>query len=166
MSACNDTIDSKAEYYARKTYSDVDRIIVVNVDTVTYGDNLNYRISQANHDIEFCKGLIKQEKSYIEEIQRYGATHDTSDLHKYNQKLVSEIAWRNALDSLRISSSAILLEPTAFNCIIAYNGSSNYIWVQLDKEGNLQNITKDVNKVLLNPGDDIPGYLEIYQKYH
>lgn len=46
--ACgNEDIAQKAVRYARSQYSDFNQLILVSVDTVTLGDNLDYRIDQA-----------------------------------------------------------------------------------------------------------------------
>ena len=46
--ACgSESISQKAVRYARAQYSDFSKLIYVSVDTVTIGDNLDYRIEQA-----------------------------------------------------------------------------------------------------------------------
>lgn len=146
MTACSggDFIASRAEHFVRTTYSDVDRILSVHVDTVTYGDNMDYRIEQATRNMEFAADMFR----------RYGSDRAEQDLMK-------ERAFVSALDSLKEASADILGKPTAYNCIVSYNNPGNLVWVQLDTYGNLLNITKDVEKILLNPGADVPGYREI-----
>ena len=149
--ACSgkDLIASRAEHFIRSTYNDVDRVLHVTVDTVTYGDNLDYRIERARHDMEFSATLFRD----------FGGEMYEKDLEKAK-------AWVDALDSLKSVSGDVLGEPAAFNCIASYNTPGNLVWVQLDKFGNLLNITKDVKKILFNPGSDAPGYLELWDKYH
>ena len=145
FTACSnkDVIASRAEHFVRSTYNDVDRVLSVKVDTVTYGDNLDYRIEQAKQRIDVVYG---------EEI------------------LAKNRAWVAVLDSLKEASGDILGQPTAFNCIVVYNdpGASpgHIVWVQLDKYGNLLNITKEPEKVLLNPGEDVPGYFDAWKKHN
>lgn len=150
MTACSggDFIASRAEHFVRNTYNDVDRIISVSVDTVTYGDNLEYRIEQAERSVEFAERMF----------QSYPNDRNEKDLMK-------EKAWVAALDSLKEASGSVLEKPTAYNCIVIYNHPNNITWVQLDEYGNLQNITKEVEKLLLNPGHDVPGYLDVWKKY-
>ena len=149
--ACSgkDVIASRAEHFVRSTYNDVGRVLSVKVDTVTYGDNLDYRIKQARHNMEFS-AMMK--RSYGGKAQE--------------ESLAKEKAWVAALDSLKGVSGGLLGEPTAFTCIVTYNNPSNLVWVQLDRYGNLLNITKEQKKILLNPGEDIPGYFEEWKKYH
>ena len=149
MAACsgNGRISSRAEHFVRTTYNDVDRILSVRIDTVTLGDNLDYRIEQARHSMEFSAMMFRD----------YGGKVYEEDLMKHRTRVAS-------LDSLKAASADILGEATAYNCIVAYNNPSNLVWVQLDPAGNLINITKDLEKVLLNPGEDVPGYLQIVSK--
>ena len=151
MTACagEETIESRAEHFVRTTYSDVDRVLSVRVDTVTLGDNMNYRIGQAERNKEFAAVMVR------------GFGGET-----YQESLDKETAWAAALDSLKDASAGILGEPAAYNCIVVYNNPSNLVWVQLDPDWNLLNITKDMNKVLLNPGGDVPGYFELWKKFN
>lgn len=150
VTACSggDFIASRAELFVRKTYNDVDRILSVGVDTVTYGDNLEYRIEMANRDVEFAERMFQ---SYPNE--------------RNEKDLMGRKAWVAALDSLKAVSGSVLDKPAAYNCIVVYNNPGNITWVQLDEYGNLQNITKEVEKLLLNPGHDVPGYLDVWKKY-
>ena len=149
--ACSgkDVIASRAEHFVRATYNDVDRVLSVKVDTVTYGDNLDYRVEQARHRMEFSSMMSRD----------YGGKI-------YEESLAKDKAWVAALDSLKDVSADVLGEATAFTCVVVYNNPSNLVWVQLDKYGNLLNITKEQEKVLLNPGEDVPGYFETWGKYN
>ena len=144
-----DVMASRAEHFVRSTYNDVDRVLSVKVDTVTYGDNLDYRMEQARHNMEFSAMMNRDYSGKAQE-----------------ESLARDKAWVAALDSLKGVSGDILGDPAAYNCIVVYNNPSNLVWVQLDRYGNLLNITKDVEKVLLNPGEDVPGYFEVWKKYH
>ena len=153
--ACSgkDVIASRAEHFVRSTYNDVERIFSVKVDTVTYGENLDYRMEQARHSMEFSAMMNRD----------YGGKI-------YEESLAKDKAWVAALDSLKGVSGDILGEPTAFNCIVVYNDSGadpgHIVWVQLDEYGNLLNITKEPEKVLLNPGGDVPGYFDTWKKHN
>lgn len=142
-------IESQAVKYVRSQYSDFDRLIMCDVDTVTLGDNLDYRIEQARRNLEFASMMVRD--------------HGGDYAQKEQEK---EMAWVAALDSLKAVSGSVLNEPTAYNCCVAYNNPDNLVWVQLDKYGNLLAITKDKSKdFLLNPGEDVPGYLDVWRKY-
>lgn len=153
MAACSgkDTISSRAEHFVRTTYNDVDRIISVRIDTVTLGENLDYRIQQTEHNMEFAAMMFRD----------YGGKMYEEELAKYKVRMAS-------LDSLKTASADILGKTAAYNCIVVYNDPNInpgcIVWVQLDPDGNLLNITKDPEKVLLNPGADVPGYLQIVRK--
>ena len=149
MAACSsgNDIKSKAESFVRSTYGDVDRILSVRVDTVTLGDNLDYRIQQTERNMEFAAMMFRD----------YGGETYEKDLNKYKDRI-------SALDSLKAASADILGDPAAYNCIVVYNNPSNLVWVQLDPYGNLLNITKDMEKILINPGADVPGYVQIVSK--
>jgi hypothetical protein len=141
--ACSpgDFIRSRAESFVRSTYSDVDRILYYKVDTVTNRDNLNYRIEQAERTIRSYStlgiGNVDNERKRLEAI-------------------------RGLLDTIEPER---LDDIAAFSCTIAYNSPSNLVWVQLDKVGNLLNITKDRNKVYLNPGYDLEEYYEVNDRF-
>lgn len=153
MAACSgkDWLSSRAEHFVRSTYNDVDRIISVRIDTVTMGENLDYRIEQTRRNMEFASMMFRD----------YGGKMYEEDLEKYKTRMAS-------LDSLKTASSDILGTPAAYTCIVTYNDPNInpgcIVWVQLDPVGNLLNITKDPEKVLLNPGGDVPGYLQIVSK--
>lgn len=141
--ACSpgDFIRSRAESFVRSTYSDVDRILYYSVDTVTNRDNLNYRIEQA------------------EQWVRSSSYYDPSRVEKEQERLDALRNLAKTIDPSRLDDIA------AFNCTIAYNSPSNLVWVQLDKIGNLLNITKDRNKVYLNPGYDLEEYYEVNDQF-
>ena len=76
-------------------------------------------------------------------------------------------AWVVTLDSLKASLGEDELSAVAaYNCIVVYNNPSNLTWVQLDEFGNLLNITKDIDHLLINPGKDAPGYLDAWNRRH
>lgn len=144
-----DFIRSRAEHFVRSTYPDVDRILYYSVDTVTLGDNMDYRIKQAKERLKSAQHFAESFPSmnYLDDVER-------------------ESAWVRALDSLKASTARDVLEtPAAFQCCLAYNTPTNLVWVQLDPDGNLLNIAKDMMKLYLNPGDDVPGYFELWQRF-
>lgn len=125
--AGEESIETKAVQYVRANYNDVSEIILCSVDTVTLGDNLEYRIEQA---------------------KRFGPEGRVE-----------------ALDSLKASTDpAVLAKPTAYNCCVQYNYVGNFVWVQLNEFGDLLTISKDRRNWLLNPGQDVPGYLDLILK--
>ena len=155
LTACSgkDVITSRAEHFVRSTYNDVDRVLSVKIDTVTYGENLDYRIGQARHNLEFASMMVRDYKS----------DHAVKEQEEAK-------AWVAALDSLKSVSGSALGETAAYNCIVVYNDPNinpgSIVWVQLDPYGNLLNITKEPEKVLLNPGGDVPGYFELWKQFH
>lgn len=144
-----DYIRSRAEHFVRSTYPDVDRILHYSVDTVTLGDNMNYRIEQAKDRLKRAQGLAESfpRQSYLDDVER-------------------ESARLQALDSLLTSTSPdVLNTPAAYQCCIAYNTPTNLVWLQLDPYGNLLVISKDRMKMYFNPGDDLPGYFEVNNRF-
>lgn len=136
-----DFIRSRAEHFVRRTYPDVDRILYYSVDTITLGDNMNYRIEQAQR-------LVKE-----------AGWMDNEDLDRETARL-------HALDSLLAATPQDVIDtPTAYQCCIAYNVPSNLVWVQLDTYGNLLQISKDMMQLYLNPGEDLPGYFEVNKRF-
>lgn len=136
-----DFIRSRAEHFVRRTYPDVDRILYYSVDTITLGDNMNYRIEQAQRFVKEAGWMDK------EDLDR-----ETARLH--------------ALDSLLAATTQDVIDtPTAYQCCIAYNVPSNLVWVQLDTYGNLLQISKDMMQLYLNPGEDLPGYFEVNKRF-
>ncbi len=144
-----DYIRSRAEYFVRHTYPDVDRILYYSVDTITLGDNMNYRIEQA--------------KEHLKSAHRFAESFPSK---KHLEDVVRESARLKALDSLRsVTAPDVLETPAAYQCCVAYNTPSNLVWVQLDPYGNLLVISKDRMKLYLNPGGDIPGYFEVNDRF-
>lgn len=155
LTSCSgkDFITARAEHFVRKTYNDVDRIISVVVDTVTLGENMDYRIHQARQRMEFSALMMRE----------FGG-------ESYEETLAKDRSWKSLLDSLKVASADVLGTPTAYNCIVTYNdpgiNPGCIVWVQLDPDGNLLNITKEPEKVLLNPGGDVPGYFEVWERFY
>ena len=152
LASCSggDFIRSRAEHFVRSTYPDVDRILYYSVDTVTFRDNMDYRIEQANEHLKSAQRLAESfpRQNYLKDVER-------------------ESAWVRALDSLKASTAQEVLDaPAAFQCCVAYNSPTNLVWVQLDPAGNLLNIAKDMAKLYLNPGDDVPGYFELWKQFN
>lgn len=144
-----DFIRSRAEHFVRSTYRDVDKILYYSVDTVTLGDNMNYRIEQAKEHLENAQFFAERLKN-----------QDSLD------DVAREAARLQALDSLLVATEPdILNTPAAYQCCIAYNTANNLVWLQLDPYGKLLVISKDRTKMYLNPGNDIPGYLEVNERF-
>ena len=168
MAACSakDVIASRVEYFVRSTYNDVDKIIMVKIDTVTVGDNLDYRIEQGRQRLEFAEKMLEMEERNAAERARYGGTPNASRLDDAKSDVWREKGRVAALDSLRNALAPdILNEAAAFFCCVAYNNPTNLVWVQVDPSGNLLAIDKDRMKMLINPGKDAPGYFEINDRF-
>lgn len=149
-------IRSNAKSFVRSTYNDVDRIIYVSIDTVTIGDNLDYRIERAAINKGYAESSLKSAILSAEEMKRYGYDY-TSSVKSATERLAEQTAWCAALDSLKASLGDELNEVAAYNCIVTYNRPGNMVWVQLDPFGRLLQISKDAGERLLNPGRDAPG---------
>ena len=160
----NNLIESRAKSFVRSTYNDVDRIIYVSIDTVTVGDNLDFRIKQADLSRMQAETALQSTIHYAKEMERYGANY-TSSIESATERLAEQTAWCAALDSLKASLGDELNEVAAYNCIVTYNRPGNMVWVQLDPFGRLLQISKDAGKRLLNPGGDAPGYLDVWEKH-
>lgn len=158
-------ISSNAKSFVRSTYNDVDRIISVSIDTVTVGDNLDFRIKQADLSRMQAETALQSTINYAKEMERYGANY-TSSIESATERLAEQTAWCAALDSLKASLGDGGNEVAAYNCVVAYNYPNNLVWVQLDPYGNLLKITKDIGERLLNPGNDAPGYFELWEEFH
>ena len=136
-----DYIQRQAIRYTRAQYGDFNKLIHCSVDTVTIGDNLDYRIEQAQQNLRVQESL-----------------HDADGIRKAEIQLTR-------LDSLKKASDPMILaKPTAYNCGVQYNSVGNFVWVQLDEFGGLLSISKDRRTWLLNPGEDAPGYIELLLK--
>ena len=144
-----DYIRSRAEHFVRSTYQDVDRILHYSVDTVTLGDNMTYRIEQAKQHLKDAQFFAERTKNQNDQ-----------------DKVARESARLQALDSLLAATSPdVLNTPAAYQCCIAYNTPTNLVWLQLDPYGNLLVISKDRMKMYFNPGADLPGYLEVNNRF-
>ena len=165
-----DFIRSRAEHFVRSTYPDVDRILYYSVDTITLGDNMNYRIEQAKERVKMAESALEHTKRTAEMNRRDGFkslyASDTARVRKYQEDVDRETALLQALDSLLANTAQEVIDtPAAYKCCIAYNDPANLVWLQLDPYGNLLVITKDIMKLYYNPGNDLPGYLDIYDRF-
>lgn len=155
--SCGYNAEHMADLYVKANYSDYRETVYCRVDTVTYGDNLNYRIEQQTQRLQDDQ----------RESQRVKAnTFLTNDMKAHQLKTLSDSIEKRekvlaGLDSLRNNAGELLNHATAYTVCIAYNQPTNLVWVQMDEEYNLLVIAKTMNKLLLNPGNDIPGYLEV-----
>lgn len=163
-----DFISRQAVRYTKSYYRDFDRLIMCSIDTVTLGDNLDYRREQASLHVRHSRLFLEEEESYLEQMRKLGGGKDTSSLHECRLSLDKDTAWKSALDSLKGAlSNDVLSSITAYNCCVAYNYPNNLVWVQLDANGRLLSITKDRRREwLLNPGEDVPGYFELWERFH
>ena len=142
-----------AELYVKAAYPDYRNTIYCKVDTVTYGDNLNYRI-------EVVQRRIDEDLSNLDYYKRWGGTFSKDRITSLTKSLESNEKRLAALDSLR-QNSDLLNHPTAYTVCIAYNQPTNFVWVQMDEYFELLKISKRLEDMYYNPGNDVPGYLEI-----
>lgn len=166
--ACSgkDVITSRVKAYVHTAFNDVDRILTVKIDTVTVGDNLDYRIEQGRQNLQFAETLLENEERNARELARYGGTPNTSRLEDAKSNVEREKGRVAALDSLRNALAPDAIgETAAYFCCVAYNNPTNLVWVQVDPSGNLLAIDKDRMKMLINPGKDAPGYQEINERF-
>lgn len=148
-------------------YSDCREILMIDVDTITLGDNLEYRIKQQQRDVEYTEADVNRYKGYIKEFRnnRRIANEYRRDLHKADSILSRKKLRLSALDSLKAATLDIANTPAAYLVCVAYNSPTNLVWVQLDEYGTLLVISKRREDLYLNPGRDMPGYFEITQKH-
>lgn len=168
LAACSggDLIRSRAELYVRNEYNDVGRIIYYSVDTITFRDNLAYRIAQSKLNIGFAERLYDLTASTNAEMKQLGGTPDLEREREHLGNVERERARAAALDSLMKATPAEVLDaPAAYQCCIAYNTSSNLVWLQLSPTGDPLLITKEREKLFINPGGDIPEYYEINDRF-
>lgn len=168
LAACSggDLIRSRAELYVRSAYNDVGRILYYSVDTITFRDNLAYRITQSKLNIGFAERLYDLTASTNAEMKQLGGTPDLEREAEYLDNVERERARTAALDSLMKATPADVLDaPAAYQCCIAYNTSSNLVWLQLSPTGDPLLITKEREKLFINPGGDIPEYYEINDRF-
>lgn len=148
-------------------YPDCEKILMVDVDTVTLGDNLEYRIKQQQREVEYAEADVDRYKRYIKEFRnsRRIANEYRRDLHKADSILNRRKLRLSALDSLKAATLDIAGTPTAYQVCVAYNYPANLVWIQMDKDGTLLKISKSIMDIFFNPGEDMPGYFEIIEKY-
>ena len=155
----------------KEHFSDCENIIHVNTDTITLGDNLAHRIQQAERYVSFAKDEVERYRTWADDWEKDRFGKDYAEEHRAMQreaekKLADEEAWLSALDSLMTATLDIANTPTAYTVWVQYNYVGNFALVQLSADGDLLVITKDTNRLLLNPGDDMPGYYELYCKHY
>ena len=165
-----DFIRSRAEHFVRSTYPDVDRILYYSVDTITLGDNMNYRIEQQKESVKMAESALEHAKLSADRNRRDGFrslyASDTARVRKCQEDVDRQTARLKALDSLLANTAQEVIDtPAAYKCCIAYNDPANLVWLQLDPYGNLIVITKDIMKLYYNPGNDLPGYMDIYDRF-
>ena len=165
--AKKESIADKAVRLVRTNYPDCEKIVSVEIDTITLGDNLNYRINQQHRHLEYSQSQVDFYNETIKEFNRNGSfarkivdgyKDDLSQAEKdleHNKKMIA------ALDSLKQATLDIADTPAAYEVCVAYNYYSNKVWIQLDADGTFLQMSKSVLDLLQNPGEDMPGYAEI-----
>lgn len=154
---------SLVKTYARRVAPDLDKIVYVSIDTVTYADNLEYRIESLRREIQFDSlEIVHQKFNLVYSSLRESAEKRIKELE---QKMAKNKAFINSLDSLGKAHSDIMFTAVAYTYDIQYNYVGNFVWVQIDSQNNLLKATKDPMEVLLNPGGDVPGYMDLVLNY-
>ena len=167
----NETIEEKAIRLVKEHYPDCERIVHVSTDTITLGNNLAYRMKQQEQSISFAKMYVDDYRYWADEYERNPYSQSYAKEYREKQrdaeeKLQFEEGWLAALDSLRSATLDIADTPAAYTVWVQYNYVGNFVWVQLSANGDLLVITKNNRNLLLNPGGDMPGYYDLYCKYH
>ena len=167
-----DGIEETASRLIRRNYPDCQKIISINVDTVTFGDNLAYRIKQAAQSTDMARSMVEMYEDDIMEFSRYGKSGKSfvdarrKDLAAADSTLSLALAWQAALDSLKHETADIADTPVAYTICAQYNYVGNFVWIQLATDGTVLKISKRIEDMLLNPGYDMPGYYDLYCRYH
>ena len=166
------SIEDKAIGLVKNNYRDFEKVIFVKVDTITLGDNLSYRMQQNEHSIKFGEMQVKSHQDRIKEYEKYGASAKsmidgaTEDLRKAESLLNRERERLNALDSLRLATLDKAAIPAAYQVCVAYNYPTNFVWIQLAPDGTLLKMSKNREDLFFNPGEDMPGYFEIWERFY
>ena len=157
----------KAEALVWKNYRDCEKIIMVDVDTITLGDNLDYRIEQHKRHVEESESEVKMYKRYVKEFKSSKMLVESykKQLHKADSSLIIAKRKLADLDSLKLATLDISGIPAAYQVCVAYNSPSNLVWIQMDADGTLLKMTKNRSELFFNPGSDMPGYFEILDRY-
>ena len=166
--ACSKPFDpaKKATDLVRRNYPDCEKIIMVKVDTVTLGENLQYRIERQKGFVKDAEADVARYSGYVKEFRssksiaasyRQALHHADSVLNKRRQLLF-------ALDSLKDATLDMANTPAAYQVCVAYNYPNNLVWIQLDYDGTLLKMSKRMSDLLFSPGRDMPGYLEVLKQ--
>jgi hypothetical protein len=157
----------KAEHLVWRNYRDCEKIIMVDVDTITLGDNLDYRIEQHKRHVEERESEVKMYKRYVKEFRSSKMLVESykKQLHKSDSSLTISKRILADLDSLKLATIDKAGIPTAYQVCVAYNSPSNLVWIQMDADGTLLKMSKNRSELFFNPGADMPGYFEILNRY-
>lgn len=157
----------KAARLVFRHYPDCEKILMVDVDTVTLGDNLEYRIKQQQEEVEYAENDVRMYRRWVKEFRSTKSVADDyrKRLHDADSILNRKKLRLSALDSLKAATLDIADMPTAYQVCVAYNYPSNLVWIQMDEDGTLLKISKSIMDLFFNPGGDMPGYFEIIEKY-
>ncbi len=150
-------IKRTAERYASQYFPNYGQIIAYHIDTVTLGDNLAYRKERAQENLRRDESLYDLNKKSPYPLK--------SALDEEAKRIDRDKRWLAALDSLEAANADILHQVTAYTCHFNFV-TGNTAWVQLDKDGNPLLITDSREKVFFNPGEDVPGYYEVWKKLY
>ena len=157
----------KAERLVWRHYSDCREILMVDVDTVTLGDNLKFHIERqqesvrrSERDVKMYKGLVKEFRS-----SKVAASSYRKYLHRADSILNVEKLRLADLDSLRRATLDIADTPAAYQVCVAYNSPTNLVWIQFGEDGELLAMSKRMEDLYIKIGHDVPGYLETVLKH-
>ena len=166
--ACTSTFNpaKKAERLVWANYRDCEKILMVDVDTITLGQNLQYRIDRQKLIIQERESDVHMYKELVKEFRNSPklASDYRGGLHCADSILQKEKRRLTSLDSLKMATLSIANTPAAYQACVCYNYIGNFVWVQLELNGKVLAISKRQGDMLLNPGKDMPGYIEIITK--
>lgn len=168
IAACSmdNSLKSKAAFYATQAYGTPGTLLEYSVDTVTIGDNLNYRIQSAFKAADFAESILSFEEASAKELKSFGGSPDMASLEKSRRRVEMANGKLAALDSLKEAlAPEVLNQVAALTFILVYNNPGSIVYVQMDPEGNLIAVANNSDDCLINPGEDAPGYLEINERF-
>lgn len=165
VSCSQPSFQDKAISIVRHRFPECEKILSVQVDTITFGMNLDYRINQFEDDKQMAEREAKEFLSTYKEFVQMGGRSVAQSYKDHSDEAKNRANWYqlviDALDSLKLANTDILDTPTAYQYCIAYNYPSNLVWVQLAADGTLLKVSSSLRDMLLNPGDDVPGYYDL-----
>lgn len=163
--ACSSpSIEKQAASIVRKAYGGT-QLLHVSVDTVTLGDNLDYRIEQARRQASSDSADVRRQQRYVNEFRGTSFAKSYNEYLKDAESKLSESLQKVAdLDSLKRARLDIADTPAAYQCCVIFDDPMNIVWLQLSPDGKVLKMSRSLNDLYLNPGADMPGYLDLVLK--